>query len=348
MEQQTRPGVSREFEKVCARILSAHGYDDETDIQNYRNPDPADLVVVHRETRKAFLVEVKLYLSSQIPTDRFYQAINLLLRKRGELPESSVLLIVSVPLPEPLKAVALESGIDEVWDLPLLEQKASISPELAEQLNSILAQAGVGDRGTLGPSSFLLWQEAVGSKSPGPLQPNSGSQICKALRQIPTGKAGWQDFEKLCRQALVFLFGSHFGSWSEQSETDDGLHRRDFLASLRPKNDFWISLAHDFHCRYVVFEFKNYEKEISQSQIYSTEKYLYTTALRSVAIVVARNGADTGAQRAAGGALRESGKLILILSLDDLCQMLNARDNADDPELVLYTHLDKLLTGLGR
>lgn len=64
--------------------------------------------------------------------------------------------------------------------------------------------------------------------------------------------------------------------------------------------------------------------------------------------MVARNGADNGALRAAGGALREAGKLILILSLDDLCEMLNARDKANDPEVVLYALLDKLLTGLGR
>jgi hypothetical protein len=346
MDQRARLDVSREFERVCSRILSAHGYEDETDTKNYRNPNAADLVAVHRQTGRMIVAEIKLYLSSQVPTDRFYRAVDRLLSHRIEFPQANLLLILSVPLREALKAVAKEKDIDDVWDLQVLEDKASISPDLTRELNSILAQAGVGDRGTLGPSSFLLEQDAVAPEEP--LQPNAGAEICKSLRQIPTGQPGWQEFERQCRGALVFLFGNHFGAWSEQSETEDGLQRRDFLASLRPKNDFWTSLAHDFRCRYVVFEFKNYAKQISQGQIYSTEKYLYTTALRSVAVIIARNGADTGALRAAGGALRESGKLILILSLDDLCEMLSARDNADDPELVLYAHLDKLLTGLGR
>jgi hypothetical protein len=87
---------------------------------------------------------------------------------------------------------------------------------------------------------------------------------------------------------------------------------------------------------------------ISQAQIYSTEKYLYTTALRSIAIVVARNGADDGAYKAATGALREAGKLIVIVSMDNLLEMLRVRDRGEDAEVVLYKLIDDVLTGLGR
>jgi hypothetical protein len=58
--------------------------------------------------------------------------------------------------------------------------------------------------------------------------------------------------------------------------------------------------------------------------------------------------ATAGARLAAGGALREVGKLILILSLAELCDMLHARDDADDFELILHGLLGTLLTELGR
>ena len=109
-----------------------------------------------------------------------------------------------------------------------------------------------------------------------------------------------------------------------------------------------MSLAHDFRTRYIIFEFKNYSKPITQNEIYSTEKYLFTTALRSVAFVIARAGADAGAYRAASGALREAGKLILLLSLQDLCEMLHVSDRAQDPEILLYQKLDELLTTMLR
>jgi hypothetical protein len=270
----------------------------------------------------------------------------LLVSHREDFPDADLVLIVSVPLREALKARAVNAGIAEVWDLLVLAVKASSNPELGAELDSTVTNAGVGDIGTLGFSSVLPEVE-LGFKAQGP-PPNKGEQICESLRKIAVGKPDWKAFEDKCREALTFLFGEHFGYWATQIETEDELHRRDFVVRLRPKSDFWVSLAHDFRSRYVVFEFKNYSNRISQDQIYSTEKYLYTTALRSVAIIVARNGADTGALRAAGGALREAGKLILILSLDDLCGMLYARDKADDPEVMLYGLLDTLLTGLGR
>jgi len=258
MDQRARPSVSREFEKICSRILGAHGYEDETDTQNYRNTNPADFVGTHQQSARVIVAEFKLYLSAQVPADRFHRAMDQLLSHRTTFPGADLLLIFSVPIREEWKLLARQRTINEVWDLPVLEAKASISTDLGTQLNSILARAGVGDRGTLGLSAALLEQDLAPEQ--GAPQANTGAQICKSLHRIEAGQPGWKDFERQCREALVFLFGNHFGSWSEQSATDDGLHRRDFLASLRPKNDFWISLAHDFRCRYVVFEFKNYAK----------------------------------------------------------------------------------------
>jgi len=120
----------------------------------------------------------------------------------------------------------------------------------------------------------------------------------------------------------------------------------DLIARLAPKDTgaFWLSLAQDFRCRYVVFEFKNYTEKISQSQVYSTEKYLYPNALRSVAIIIARNGHDSGARRAIQSALRESGKIILVLSFEDLLKLLRAKDTGLEPSDLLVDYLDNLLT----
>ena len=123
----------------------------------------------------------------------------------------------------------------------------------------------------------------------------------------------------------------------------------DLIARLQPvQSAFWATLVNDFRARYIVFEFKNYSNPITQDQIYGTERYLYATALRSVAIIIARNGYDENANRAVQGALREQGKLILCLDLKEFTGMLRAFDAGDEFEEVLLAKRDDLLMSLAR
>ena len=107
-------------------------------------------------------------------------------------------------------------------------------------------------------------------------------------------------------------------------------------------------MVNQFRSRYIIFEFKNYARKIKQGQIYTTEKYLFLTALRSTAIIISRNGADRNAEAASRGALREHGKLMINLSISDLCKMLELKDNGDDPNTVLLDRLDDMLMRLER
>ena len=66
-------------------------------------------------------------------------------------------------------------------------------------------------------------------------------------------------------------------------------------------------------------------------KIYTTEKYLFLGAMRTVAFIISRKGADKNALTATRGAVRESGKLIVHLSVDDLCKMMDMKDNTDEP-----------------
>ena len=95
-----------------------------------------------------------------------------------------------------------------------------------------------------------------------------------------------------------------------------------------------------------MFEFKNYEKKISQIQIYTTEKYLYSTALRRLGIIISRKGADKNAEWAAKGCLREDGKLLILLKDEDLIEMIQMKERTDDPSDYLMDKLDDLLIEL--
>ena len=81
--------------------------------------------------------------------------------------------------------------------------------------------------------------------------------------------------------------------------------------------------------------------------INTTEKYLYSKALRGIAIVISHNGEDNNAQKAIKGILRETGKLILSINNNDLVKMLKMKfDNSAPPSVHLYDKLDKMLIDL--
>ena len=67
---------------------------------------------------------------------------------------------------------------------------------------------------------------------------------------------------------------------SEQKTTEENLYRFDMCCKIKNgvTQDFFDTICKYFSTKYIVFEFKNYEKPITQREIYTTEKYLYEKA----------------------------------------------------------------------
>ena len=99
------------------------------------------------------------------------------------------------------------------------------------------------------------------------------------------------------------VLGEYLGLWVVQERSNNGLYRFDLCCKIKNgvNQDFFVTIQNQFNTKYIVFEFKNYEDKITQKEIYTTEKYLYAKALRSVAIIVSRKGADENALAAAKG-----------------------------------------------
>jgi hypothetical protein len=69
------------------------------------------------------------------------------------------------------------------------------------------------------------------------------------------------------------------------------------------------------------------------------------TAFRSVAIIFTRKGVDDNGKFAINGAIRESGKVIIVLSDDDVYEMLNNSSDATD---LLFGKIDNLFLDLSK
>ena len=155
-------------------------------------------------------------------------------------------------------------------------------------------------------------------------------------------------YESLCVDVLKYLFDDELALWKVQERTYDNLYRFDLICRIKDGSvsGFWKTIEQFFNSKYVVFEFKNYREQITQREIYTTEKYLYLKALRGVAIIISCHGTDNNAEKAIRGSLRENGKLILGVDNKGLIKMIESKNNGEEPSSYLYDKLDTMLVDL--
>lgn len=177
---------------------------------------------------------------------------------------------------------------------------------------------------------------------------DSYNDLIIKFEKCPSGKEYSTQYEELCTEMLIAALADDLDLWTKQQCSNDGLYRFDLICRIKDdtKKTFWSIIENYFNSKYVIFEFKNYEKAITQKEIYTTEKYLYKRALRCVAIIIAKNGSDINSIWAAKGCLRETGKLIILLDNNDLIKMVQAKMNEEDSSLILLNKLDSLLSEL--
>lgn len=168
------------------------------------------------------------------------------------------------------------------------------------------------------------------------------------LKAIIPGKANASQYESYCVDVLKYLFNDMLSLWEKEKRSNDDLYRFDLICKIKNNinNEFFNTMEKYFSSKYIIFEFKNYVEEITQKEIYTTEKYLYRTALRTVAILLTRNGVDRNGMKAIKGTLRENGKLILVLEDRDIEQMIQAKEKGEDYTEILTNKLDEMLVTL--
>ena len=172
--------------------------------------------------------------------------------------------------------------------------------------------------------------------------------LINELKQCKQGKKEFRKYEDICYDVLEMLFSNDLTLWKKQQKSNKDLFRFDLLCRIKDDNTktFWSIVENYFESKYIVFEFKNYSKAISQREVFTTERYLYSKALRSVGIIITPNGYEKNAYWAAKGCLRENGKLILLLTNDDLLEMIGKKNDDENPSEHLLKKLDVMLLEL--
>jgi hypothetical protein len=331
-------------------------------------------------------VDVKWYRSERIPNDLIRQAAYQLLADHAGPRKSAKyyqILAVSSIVASAGKARILEATGVLIWDRNDLLSLSAQNLALWEGFNSLflLARQGIETSSTTVPltnfNTYLANIKLHGRFGPQKklshddffrkidqtikLRPQQATSLdefsaasaayedlLRQLRSTATGKGSWSKFEEVGEAIIKKLFPKDLPVIKRQSRTVDKLTRFDLIGRVASDDDFWRTVVSAFRSRYVVIEFKNYVKPITQKEILTTEQYLYPNALRSTAIILTRKGGNEQAHQAAIGALRAHGKLILILDDEDLKKMIAMRAEGSNPNDLLSAKLDDLLMPMSR
>ena len=290
-----------------------------------------------RRDNQILYFEVKNYNGSSVLTSKVKEVCKRLSPiKTDGLP----ILVLANEISDPLKVQCWEQFGVSIWDVGNLLWLFDKFPDIKNELIASLDYTIEG----IEPKPPL--PDVLQNVSEGKREEPSWKE---RLLRIAPGREQFQEYETICIEILKYVLGDSLTLWETQEPANNGLYRFDLCCKIKDGTyqGFFDIIQHYFNTKYIVFEFKNYSKKISQKEIYTTEKYLYEKALRKVAIIISRLGADEHALQAVRGSLRETGKLILCLSDNALLEMIDIKMRGEqDPAEFLGALLDDLLIHL--
>lgn len=284
---------------------------------------------------KDICFELKIYNSDYAIEKNIKRACERLLRLKGD----NLILVIGNVISKEIKANCFETYGIHIWDVKNLLWLFEEYSDIKNEFISLLTYS-IDDLQLEIPEPQLFEEKQIEKKE---------RTWEERLKDIQPGKEFFKEYEKICTEILKNVLGEYLGLWAVQEHSNDELYCFDLCCKIKNglNQDFFNTIQNYFNTKYIVFEFKNYKEKITQREIYTTEKYLYKKALRSVAIIVSRKGASRNALSAAKGCLRENGKLILCLSDKDLNELIRIKEKDEQPTAEFFeAMLDDILIHL--
>lgn len=316
-------------------------------------------LIVNKDNQRIW-VEYKTYKSQVVSPSAAVSLLNTVVMKKMKQDISQkdiVLLLVFSKIPTFQKDEIYKRYQIIVWDIENLVFYSKDNPILLKQLSQItyFPIDYVEGQPSKEAEKVELTQISIVDKIDYEAEEDDEvNALIKRLQACKPGKKYSGEYEDVCEEILRFLFeANYFNRLTRQHKTKDEHFRMDLIGALKitqnkeeSMHPLWQLLVQHYNSHFVVFEFKNYAKEIDQNLIYITEKYLYDSALRNVAVIISRKGFSKSAKFAAEGCLKEHGKLVLGIKDEDLIEMLRLKsDKAAD---YLLGKLEELLMGISK
>lgn len=310
--------TKRTFERLVAQYLEERGQ------RVASSPPPAhdvgvDLIATDPGSGRRTLVQMKFSGGKEMPASAMVKAGWSLQNARELLNADDAVLFVSGPTSDWAVELASKTGLSVVGADLLPEPKLTTRrrPEVHEAQEPARVET-VQVRANDGREQLLERQ----------------------LSDLPCGDEQWREYEQLGVELLNHLFIPSLDVPRIQTNSYDGLDRRDAIYKIGYGHAFWDALKSQCNTRFVVAEFKNGCAPPDQRDVESLQQYLYTKGLRTVGLLCVRNEPSVSALKAQHRAWNEFGKLILFVSDEDFRALLKLKTVNDDPASLLDVKMD--------
>lgn len=337
------------FVGFCTRLLNRIGLQElkKADLPlpyGAREYSP-DIVVQNDHT--LIIAECKLTREQNTSMQVLHSAVFRLIQTTALIDNARGLLISSGRISEREKGLLFKDHGIVIWDISNLIFLTDGIPDLRKELE-LLSYYDISGLPSARPYMWETQYPLDQAPSKAKTEEDIGHELIDRLLGCRPGKKDAAIFEELCFDIIKLLFSENFTRLRAQHATRDKLFRFDAICALKDTGSFWEMVRRYYYSQFVIFEFKNYAKPIQQNLIYTTEKYLFRSALRSVAIIISRKGFSESAHSASEGCLKEHSKLVLSINDTDLINMIKLRLSGNNPSDYLVERLEDFLMGIGK
>ncbi len=158
-----------------------------------------------------------------------------------------------------------------------------------------------------------------------------GEEFISRLDSTPTGPADANTYQRLVYEIVNYLFEPDLTDGEMEVKTIDGTERRDLVYTNESESSFLRYVRTEYHSPFLMFEVKNVQA-LDLSHINQTATYL-GARLGTLGFIATRSAPKMTTLKKTFSVYNDSvgtaRKVILILSDNDLAEMLRAKDSGD-------------------
>lgn len=279
-----------------------------------------DLIVDRKKkkVKESLVIECTSYLTGDQALLKNH--INKLKKYKVEYGHCQMVLAVPATLKE--KELDILSTEDiEVWDLRYITQ--NFKPQIH---NASLSHY----------KTLFLTQLNRSS------QPTREEELIESLEKCPSGRADCYVYQSLVGDILEHLFTPPLNPPIPELADKSKSNRRDFIMPNYSEKGFWAFMRNKYGADYVIVDAKNHTRKVKKNEALQMANYLKRHGAGLFGMIVSRKGGDSaGCEHTLREQWLISQKMILVLSDDDIIEMLMAKSDGRPPEDVLGRKIEK-------
>jgi HJR/Mrr/RecB family endonuclease len=298
-----------DFEKLVTDIFDSLDSIESIIVESKIKDRQVDLIATEKTKNIAnqpikWIIEIKKYKNSINVgvIDQFYSKATYL-----NIPNSKLLLVTSSSLTKFAKNVAEQRDIS-VWGLK----------ELAEKITQEI--------------SIKYFAQVVGRELiEKPKLKTKEDNLISSLENIKPGKSDWSLYQQTVFDILEHLFCPPLEIPHYELADLDSRNRRDIIFGNDSEDTFWKSIREIYQGHYIVVDAKNYSKKLAKRPIIDITHYLKPYGCGMFGIIVCRMGSGGASDHAIKEQWIGNKKMIVVLSDEDLIEMLLLKKNGNNP-----------------